>query len=168
VRQDDLSEASDRIIATTRRVRGSRRSWSRAEKLRIVEEAFRPGASVADVARHHGLNANQVFNWRRTALASNEVGLEAANGMSAPAAAAFLPIGMIVQTDDDATSPPARGAAAIIGPTPSERATASRPAMDDRSGLIEIDLADGTRLRVDAFVNERALRRVLSVLKAAS
>jgi hypothetical protein len=27
--------------------------------------------------------------------------------------------------------------------------------------MIEIDLADGTRLRVDAFVNERALRRVL-------
>ena len=35
-------------------------------------------------------------------------------------------------------------------------------------GLIEIDLADGTRLRVDAFVNERALQRVLTVLKAKS
>ena len=34
--------------------------------------------------------------------------------------------------------------------------------METRSGLIEIDLADGMRLRVDAFVNERALRRVLS------
>jgi transposase len=34
--------------------------------------------------------------------------------------------------------------------------------------MIEVDLADGTRLRVDAFVNERALRRVLTVLKAAS
>ena len=33
--------------------------------------------------------------------------------------------------------------------------------MQARPGLIEIDLADGTRLRVDAFVNERALRRVL-------
>jgi len=37
-----------------------------------------------------------------------------------------------------------------------------------RMGLIEIDLADGTRLRVDAFVNERALQRVLTVLKAKS
>jgi len=35
-------------------------------------------------------------------------------------------------------------------------------------GMIEIDLVDGVRLRVDAFVNERALRRVLAVLKAAS
>ena len=37
----------------------------------------------------------------------------------------------------------------------------ARPAMDERPGMIEIDLPDGTRLRVDAFVNERALRRVL-------
>ena len=40
--------------------------------------------------------------------------------------------------------------------------------MQARPGLIEIDLADGTRLRVDAFVNERALRRVLAVLKATA
>jgi len=37
-----------------------------------------------------------------------------------------------------------------------------------RPGLIEIDLVDGTRLRVDAFVNERALQRVLSALKATA
>jgi len=40
--------------------------------------------------------------------------------------------------------------------------------MEDRPGVIEIDLVDGTRLRVDAFVNERALRRVLAVLRATS
>jgi transposase len=40
--------------------------------------------------------------------------------------------------------------------------------MEDRPGVIEIDLTSGTRLRVDAFVNERALRRVLAVLKASS
>jgi len=39
--------------------------------------------------------------------------------------------------------------------------------MDERPGVIEIDLADGTRPRVDAFVNERALRRVLTVLRTA-
>jgi transposase len=39
--------------------------------------------------------------------------------------------------------------------------------MAERVGVIEIELADGTRLRVDAFVNERALRRVLAALKAA-
>jgi len=30
-----------------------------------VAETFEPGASVASVARHHGLNANMVFLWRR-------------------------------------------------------------------------------------------------------
>ena len=50
--------------------------------------------------------------------------------------------------------------------TSSRRETLPRPGMDERPGVIEIDLADGVRLRVDAFVNERALRRVLAVLKA--
>lgn len=36
-----------------------------AEKRRIVEETFAEGASVARVARAHGVNANQVFQWRR-------------------------------------------------------------------------------------------------------
>ena len=35
------------------------------EKRRIVEEAIQPGASVARVARAHGVNANQLFTWRR-------------------------------------------------------------------------------------------------------
>ena len=39
--------------------------------------------------------------------------------------------------------------------------------MAERVGVIEIEWVDGTRLRVDGFVNERALRRVLAALKAA-
>jgi transposase len=35
------------------------------EKLRIVQEALTEGASVARVARAHGVNANLVFNWCR-------------------------------------------------------------------------------------------------------
>lgn len=31
----------------------------------VVELATQPGASVARVARDHGVNANQVFTWRR-------------------------------------------------------------------------------------------------------
>ncbi len=34
-------------------------------KLQIVQESLAPGASVARVARAHGVNANQVFAWRR-------------------------------------------------------------------------------------------------------
>lgn len=42
------------------------RKWrSVAEKRRIVELTLQPGASVALVARAQGVNANQVFKWRR-------------------------------------------------------------------------------------------------------
>lgn len=46
-----------------------RQRRSIAEKRRIVEETLIPGASVAKVARVHGVNANQVFGWRRLYLA---------------------------------------------------------------------------------------------------
>src|ERR1700692_1799582 len=42
-----------------------RRRRSVAERRRVVEETLAAGASVARVARAHGVNANQVFHWRR-------------------------------------------------------------------------------------------------------
>ena len=42
-----------------------RKQRSVAEKRRIVEETLAAGASVARVARANGVNANQVFQWRR-------------------------------------------------------------------------------------------------------
>ena len=45
-----------------------RQQRSIAEKRRIVEETLVEGASVARVARAHGINANQVFGWRRLYL----------------------------------------------------------------------------------------------------
>ncbi len=34
-------------------------------KLKIVQETLAPSASMARVARAHGVNANRLFNWRR-------------------------------------------------------------------------------------------------------
>jgi transposase len=47
--------------------RGGRvRRWRTAsEKLAIVQLTLRPGTSVSEVARAHGMNANQLFKWRR-------------------------------------------------------------------------------------------------------
>jgi transposase len=42
-----------------------RRSWTRDEKRRIVDESLEDGASIAEVARRHELNANLLFTWRR-------------------------------------------------------------------------------------------------------
>ena len=50
-------------------VTSQRQRRSIAEKRRIVEETLAPGASVARVARAHGINASQVFGWRRLYLA---------------------------------------------------------------------------------------------------
>jgi transposase len=46
-----------------------RQRRSIAEKRRIVDETLVEGASVARIARAHGINANQVFGWRRLYLA---------------------------------------------------------------------------------------------------
>jgi transposase len=51
--------------AAVRAERRVRRWRSISEKLQIVQLTVEPGASVAEVARAHGVNANQVFKWRR-------------------------------------------------------------------------------------------------------
>lgn len=48
------------ILAKRTRVRRSR-----SERRTIVEETLNSNLSVAQVARRHGVNANQVFQWRR-------------------------------------------------------------------------------------------------------
>src|SRR4029077_14599895 len=66
-------DTSQQVAIIPRNKEGSvvpqRQRRSIAEKRRIVEETLLPGASVARVARAHGINANQVFGWRRLYLA---------------------------------------------------------------------------------------------------
>ena len=52
----------DPAVAKVEERKRQRRSI--AEKRRIVELAMMPGASVAGVARQHGVNANMVHYWR--------------------------------------------------------------------------------------------------------
>jgi transposase len=66
-------------------VRPVRRWRTVSEKRRIAELTLEPGASVALVARANGVNANQVFKWRR-ALERGELAEPAA------ASTALLPV----------------------------------------------------------------------------
>jgi transposase len=69
-----------------------RRFRSVAEKRRIVDLTLAPGASVALVARAHGVNANQVFAWRR-AFRSGEL------GEPASPTTALLPVAVSVSSE---------------------------------------------------------------------
>jgi transposase len=66
-----------------------------SEKRRIAELTLEPGASVALVARAHGVNANQVFKWRR-ALKRGE--------LSEPAAASTSLLPVVVSAPSEAVS----------------------------------------------------------------
>ena len=76
------------VSATTAR----RRRYDRTVKQQIVEQTLVPGASVARIAREHGVNANQLFKWRRQHLATRAVPTA-----STPAPAAWLPVTMVAE-----------------------------------------------------------------------
>jgi len=176
-----LGSVAATVAASEARIEivGERRRAHDAEfRARVVEECSVPGARMRDLARRHGICTSLIYRWRRSArpmeTAMAAVRPDAAEPirpgkpMVAGPPLEFVPIGVLERSEDGgpglvAGSSPAGVALSSLGHAP-----LPRPAMDERPGVIEIDLADGTRLRVDAFVNERALRRVLTVLRAAS
>ena len=121
-----------------------RRRWRCEEKLRIVAEVERPGASFAAVARRHEVSRGLLWNWRR----------QVREGVLAPEP---LPVFVPVQITADA---PSRDCLAFSSPysTPSQPASAGA----DR---IEIALPDGTCIRVGADVGLVALRRVMTAVR---
>jgi transposase len=142
--------------------RPGRRRWTAEQKRQIVEETRAPGASVSVVARRYDINANLLFKWKR----HDETGRLV---VPLPESPEFVPIGVVSEAGDGRpallarmpgieTSPP--------GDAPARPDEFRRPlGLEARSGVIEVDLPDGARVRVDAFVDARALARVLSALK---
>jgi transposase len=108
------------------------------EKQRIVEETLQPGASVARVARAHGVNANQLFGWRRLYQQGRlERKVKETPGL--------LPVRVIGATVTEA-----------------ERATGT-PTRRTPSGMIHVELPKG-QLRIAGRVDAEALRVVLEKL----
>jgi transposase len=62
-----------------------RRRWTTEQKLALVEEAMRPGSSVAGVADRHGVSRSLLFEWRQAHGISCGVALAAAGGAGAAA-----------------------------------------------------------------------------------
>jgi transposase len=78
-----LPSATDNLGRRT----APRRLRTADEKLRIVRETLVAGASVAQIARRHGVNANLLFSWRR----QHEQGV-LAERTRPPRAAKLLPV----------------------------------------------------------------------------
>ena len=45
-----------------------RRRWDEETRLKILSEAFSPGANIAQVARRHDVSTGQIYTWRRKLL----------------------------------------------------------------------------------------------------
>src|SRR5271157_1261576 len=84
------------------------RQWPIAQKCRIVEETFVPGASVSIVARRHDVNANLVFGWRKQYRQGTLVDGKAA-ARAALATPALLQIGVVDHDGGIRPPPPADG-----------------------------------------------------------
>jgi transposase-like protein len=129
-----------------------RRMWSAQEKAALLAEIDAEGGKVRLVARRHQISESVLYNWRSARKA-------AAVAMGAPEDVEFIPVGVV---DDRAATRPALLAAPDPEPVPQP------PSADGNAGSIEIVLPNGTRLSVDAFVNEKALSRVLRAVRGVA
>ncbi len=129
-----------------------RRKWTAQEKAALLAEVEAEGGKVTVVARRHRISESVLYNWRAAWKA-------AAAAMQVPVAAPFIPLGVFGGSGH-------RDTAMLAQPQP-PRPEPSRPMRGSDAGVggIEIVLPNGARLSVDAFVNEKALSRVLRAMK---
>jgi transposase len=131
-----------RLVSTTREVDTSkqilggvrRRRWPIGEKQRIVQETLEPGASVARTAQRYGVNANQIFKWRK----------EYREGRLGNASARLLPVRVAGEPVSEATK---------------AKELASRSSM----GRLEIQLRKGN-LQITGTVDLMMLRTAIECL----
>ncbi|HXT81728.1 MAG TPA: transposase [Acetobacteraceae bacterium] len=146
----------DRVEVITRVER--RRKWSEAEKAVVLAETDAPGASVAAIARKHGIAKSVLYTWRSVRRA------QAVAAMPGAGPVQFIPVGLIGGHQDDGVPAQLMPPRAIKNADPPP--PAAKPTRTDRDGVIDIELSNGVRLRVDGSVNERTLCRVLRSLKS--
>ncbi len=116
------------------------RRWrSAAEKRQIVKQTLEPGASVALIARAHGVNANQVFKWRRAFERGELVD-------SAVSSSALLPVTVTTSSKAETLKPDAE----------------PRPA---KSGSIHIEFPGRAVISVESGADGTLLRSILESLR---
>jgi transposase len=116
-----------------------RRRRSAAERRLIVEETLEAGTSVARVAQKHGINANQLFQWRRL-YRDGHLGAPPQNGMK------LLPVSVVEAAEA------AKPALAMDGAT--------------SAGAIHVELPGEVRISFEGRVDPATVRAVLESLRA--
>ena len=115
----------------------ARRRWSEADKRRLVAETFGPGATVHGVARRHGVSPSQLFAWRKL----YRVGAGIGRAVPAPGVPGFAAVEI---------APAMPPSVADVVPAP--------------SGLIEIELAGGDRVRISGAADPEVVVAALRSL----
>ncbi len=124
-------------LETFGRGSGKRGYWTMEEKRRMVEETLSSSASVATLARQHGLNANQLFYLRKLYHAGQ---LGPSSNVGGSAGVRLLPVAV---TDDEP-----QGAPVVV----SEK----RP-----TGTINIEFPGRALVSVEGHVDAGVVRAVL-------
>ena len=116
----------------------ARRRWTEEEKGQLVAETLAPGATVHGVARRHGISTSQLFTWRKQFRVDPDL----------PAAA---PI-------------PSDFAAVMIAPAAAPIAGGMEAGASVPCGLIEIELPEGSRVRISGAPDPATVTATLQAL----
>ena len=117
-----------------------RRRRSAEERRLIVDETLEAGSSVARVAMKHGVNANQVFKWRRL----HEAGRLGPRGARE---VRLLPVRVAEEQEASRAEDPSAAPVA-------------------RSGSMHIELPGSVRIRLEGNVDPAMVRAVLKSLRS--
>jgi transposase len=122
-----------------------RRNYMPSEKVRIVEEAFRPGVIVKDVARRFGIHESLLYRWRRLMRAASPAG-----GLPT-----FVPVMVAPEPD--------------VVESPTSPSTTSPPAAPTEvaGAILEVMLPNGARMRIEGAVDPTLAAAVLRALTAS-
>lgn len=138
------------IISTVER----RRNWPTEVKLRIIEEALAPGASIAAVADRNGVCRSLLYTWLRLVRDNKMQSIS----ITPRPTSAFVPIRIEPPASapvpearaDDHPPPP---------PTPPRLSSRGR-----RPALVEIALTNGRVIKVDECIDPAALAQLVAAI----
>ena len=135
-----MGMSGDRSSRRFEIVAETRRRWSSAEKQAILVEASGPCTNVSAVARRHGISPSLLFRWIKDLKPATPV-----------PTTTFLPVALPAPAETEA----------VTGAEPAQQ----RKAPSTGASTIEIELANGRRVRGGSSVESAALKRVIALVE---